>query len=343
MARKSADAKASPVAAARTRPASLDAIEKKFGKGVVVNGRTLLEQDRKVHSVCPSVDIHCGGGFLEGSFVILSGESGCGKTTMAMQVAANFHEQGLEVFYCNAENRLGKNDLTGIPGLRPDDLHVIGSSDGCVMSAEDYLLAVETILRTERDALVVIDSLSILSTDAELESKDYQGIPPGGSNRLVGNFCRRMAPIIPLRGNVVIGIGQVYSNIGGKTKWSASVPTKAIHAASTRLHCKFFEPLKAGEKVVGQKVHWKVQRSALGGSNTEFTSIIRYGRGYDVATELIEYGLELAVIKGSGWYSLPHWGEDHSKINGREKLYEFLTEHPDEAAALRAAIMERIS
>jgi RecA/RadA recombinase len=340
MAKKKVEA---PPTAAPGRPSSLDLIERRFGKGVVIDGRTLLDTERKVHPVCPSVDLHIGGGIPEGSFVILSGESGCGKTTLAMQLAGNFHARGRDVFFCNAENRLGKLDLTGIPGLEPERLHIIGSSPDHIMSAEDYLLAVEQLLKVEEDALIIVDSLSILSTNAELESKDYTGIPPGGSNRLVGNFCRRMAPVIPVRGNVVVGIGHVYSNIGGKTKWAASVPTKAKHAASTRLHCKYFELIKAGEKVVGQKVHWKVERSSLGGSNSEFTSYIRYGLGYDTATELVEYGLELAVIRGSGWYQLPFLGDASPKINGKEKLRDFVAESPGVAERLRAEIMGRVA
>jgi RecA/RadA recombinase len=82
-------------------------ITDKYGD-ILVSGTNVLSsrKDYKVLSISPMLDIALGGGIKEGSWLMLSGDPKCGKTTTAMQVAANAQKDGRHVIYLDAEGRL---------------------------------------------------------------------------------------------------------------------------------------------------------------------------------------------------------------------------------------------
>ena len=68
-------------------PAFVKDIIKKYGN-VISTGNQILERrkDYKVVTVSPAIDLSLGGGIKEGSWVILTGDPKCGKTTTALQI-----------------------------------------------------------------------------------------------------------------------------------------------------------------------------------------------------------------------------------------------------------------
>ena len=49
-------------------------LEKRFGKGIITDASTILSEEKKIVSVCPSLDIGLSGGIPQGSWVICSGK-----------------------------------------------------------------------------------------------------------------------------------------------------------------------------------------------------------------------------------------------------------------------------
>lgn len=312
-------------------------ITKEFGASCIVSGSIIIDRKPEVVSLSPRLDNALGGGLQVGTLVTMAGPSGCGKTTTALHFAGKWQKRGGTVYYIAAEHRIFQRDLKGIPGLDAESMKIIWSSKDRILTAQDFLLAADTILRNETNALVIVDSFSILSEENEMMSKEYGNLQPGGANRLVGSFCRKMSPIIPVNNNMLIGIAHFYTNIGGKKKWAVSLGSKVNYARSTGLVCDWSEPIMDGEKSVGQTVHWRVERSALSAPNVKVDSIIRYGEGIDEIAEAIDMGIEFGLLlqKGS-WIEMPLF--DNQKVQGKEKARNFLLENPSHFETL----MERI-
>lgn len=319
----------------RSRSAGL--IDKVFGEGVCVNGKIVLEKNREIIPVSPALDAQLHGGIQTGTLVTLAGDAGCGKTSTALQIAATWQQMDRRVFYFAAESRITRKNLESIHGFDANKMEVIQSKKGQIMTAEKFLTAAEMVIKNEEKALVIIDSFSILSDSTEMSQSDYDDSPVvGGSQRLVGRWCRKMAPIIPINDNLVIGIAHWYTNIGGKKKWAVSLPKKIEYARLTGLTCEYIEHQYAKDKdgkaigqAWGQLAHWKVERTPLGPPGGKAHSLLRYDYGLDKEFEIIEAAKNLSLIDKSGaWYTLDWLGEDPPKFQGQENTRQFLFENP---------------
>ena len=135
-------------------------ILEKYGD-VIVSGTNVLnnKKDAKVLSVSPMLDISLGGGIKEGSWVMLSGDPKCGKTTTAMQIAANAQKEGRHVLYVDAEGRLKEMNFE-VPELDPEKMSVM-QPRGKPIPAEKFLdwAYNEMTNPDNHGAVLIIDSI----------------------------------------------------------------------------------------------------------------------------------------------------------------------------------------
>ena len=73
---------------------------KKYGD-IIKKGNTVLQEKGEygVISISPALDVGLGGGIREGCWLMLTGDPKSGKTTTAMQIAANCIAEGRKVIY----------------------------------------------------------------------------------------------------------------------------------------------------------------------------------------------------------------------------------------------------
>jgi len=105
----------------------------------------------------PELDRVLGGGLVPGSVVLLGGEPGIGKSTLALQLAQRLGERGLPVLYVTGEESLEQ------VRLRAGRLGEIGPS--LVAVAETRVEALAGPWRELRPALVIVDSIQTLRTE----------------------------------------------------------------------------------------------------------------------------------------------------------------------------------
>ena len=88
-------------------PDYLKKIIKDYGE-IIRSGTEVLEEKKnyKIISVSPAIDIALGGSIREVSWLTLTGDPKSGKTTTAMQIAANCQKEGRPIIYLDAEGRL---------------------------------------------------------------------------------------------------------------------------------------------------------------------------------------------------------------------------------------------
>lgn len=314
-----------------------DDVTKSFGDDIILSGNAIVDRKNIIIPVSPSLDIILNGGIPEGSFVVLTGQPKCGKTTTSLDFAATAQKpeyQGTlkeprQVYYLNIEGRLKKRDLEGIPGLDLTKFHVIGSQQGKILHAEEYLQIAEKIINEIPGSVVIIDSYSALCTEAEITS-EMDKMQRADGAKLLAKFCRKVANVIPVNKNIVIGITHL---MGNPTGYGAEFKEKSGQAIAyqtdIKLRAKTFKPwtLSADSTQIGQEIEWQVICSALGPPGGHITSYIRYGSGVDKYMEAITLGSDMGLIhKGGAWYTLTNL-EEKPKFQGTEKLRHYLVEN----------------
>tara|TARA_R100000808_G_scaffold2804_3_gene10548 strand:- start:71286 stop:72356 length:1071 start_codon:yes stop_codon:yes gene_type:complete len=330
-------------------------IIKKHGR-VISSGMEVFEErnDFDTLPVSPAVDIALGGGLKEGSWVLLTGDPKTGKTTTALQIAANCQkdENGSRpIIYLDGEGRLKAMNLTGIDGLDRDKMRVV-HSDEAPLSAEQFLdIAIKLISSKDFYRCVcIIDSTSSLIPEREL-TEDISGSFRAGLPKILASFCRKLSNVVTQQRATIIIITHFIANTSGYGKpRMPDCGRKIQYQADTRMEVKSIKPWDVGGKQIGQMINWRVLCSSLGANGTECQSWLKYGVGLDFAQELLNLGADLGLISKKGaWYSCDFMLEHQDtlsdllkkndvveteeeiarflKFQGQEKLYRFLDDN----------------
>lgn len=314
-------------------------VVKSFGSDIILSANTIVDRQSVIIPVSPAIDTVLGGGIPEGSFVIFTGQPKCGKTTTSLDFAATAQQEKYKgslkeprhVYYLNIEGRLKKRDLEGIKGLDLDRLDVIGSQQGKILHAEEYLQIAERIINEEPGCVLIIDSYSALCTEAEITS-DMSKMQRADGAKLLAKFCRKVANVIPVNQCIVIGITHLMGNPGyGNVEWKEKSGQSVAYQTDIKLKAKMFKPwaATADGPQIGQEVDWQVLCSALGPPGGVIKSFIRYGYGIDKPMELLNLCIDLGIIhKGGSWYTITT-EEDKPKMQGTEKLRQYVLDNPE--------------
>ncbi len=179
-------AKGPPVGLAALVPAAADQKPRRLSE-------ISTDASPRITSGSTELDRVLGGGFVPGSVVLLGGDPGIGKSTLALQVAGRLAAEGRSVLYVSGEEsaeqiRLRAERLPGLGGA----LQVFTST------------RVEALAEPWRDLapdLVVVDSIQTIQTDA-IESA-------AGSVAQVRESAAQLAATAKRVGSVLLLVGHV--------------------------------------------------------------------------------------------------------------------------------------
>lgn len=329
-------------------------ILKDFGD-CISDGQSILDQKEVVISAGAALDLGLGGGIPMGCGVILNGDAKAGKTSTALQIAANGQNNEelldlshgvVKVFYHDLESRLKQKNVGGIKGLDLKNFHVFRSEKGKMLTGEQQLEIVEKCIQNHPYSINIVDSFSILATETELtETIDKQ--QRADSNKLVSKFVRRN--IQPIRVNQCMLIGMTW-NMANPSGYGAGKVEKSPGALKymqdVKLIIKKADPWIVDDARIGQIINWKVDTSALGPPGAEVQSYLRYGVGLDKVNELMNIGVTLGLIIQSGaWYKLEFLSDNYpeaaeKKCCGANGVCKTLEENPEYQTELFKQIME---
>lgn len=313
-------------------------INKRNKSNIVVNASEIVTKERKIISISPLIDYHLNGGIPEGSWVLLSGIEKCGKTTTALQIAANAQQQyDKQVFIGSVEHRIEKKELTGIHNFDIDKVEIIQSTKGKILSAQDHLSEYIRIIKNIPGCILVIDSSSALCSEKELTS-DITAQARAEGPKLLATFCRQMASVVPVQDVTLIIIQHLIANTSGYgSPFYEDGGRKIQYQADIKMRCTSFSKWTYKKKQIGQIPKWEIKTSSLGPPGAKFESYLRYGYGIDDIKELTTIAEDAGIITlGGAWYT---WGDE--KVQGEENLRELFTD-PDRKKQLQEALQHVI-
>jgi len=324
---------------------SLDAfLIRMHGTGIIATAdEALPPSTRDVLHTPLSLDIALNGGIPDGTICLITGRPKSGKTTLCLELLRNAQILNRPTFYINIERRCTPSLLSTIQGLDPTKLQVIPHKIDKPLTAEDYLNIIERIAKTQKKAVVVIDSIAALSTMTEQEDDIGSSRDMAGPAKLLSAFFRRAQQIVDAQDVILIFISQMMTNREPRGPKFVEKGGVAIqYACSVWLKVAWTQQWERNAETNapdGHDMHITVQSSAMGRPYLPCILPLRYGIGIDVVRDIVTTAEELGLIEKAGaWYSIPMFADVTSKFQGLTRLSNFLKENPDKLKQLETEI-----
>lgn len=129
------------------------------GAGEGSHSTQVIRLDEKVSNVSldristhyRELDRVLGGGLVEGSFILLGGDPGIGKSTLLLQMAGGLAKQNVEILYISGEESVHQSSLRAQRlGVKSARVH---------MASESNLEAIKELVREIKPKVLVVDSI----------------------------------------------------------------------------------------------------------------------------------------------------------------------------------------
>lgn len=316
---------------------AMEAIRTKFGDEAIMK---LGEKPRVNVGAIPTgslgLDWALGiSGFPRGRIVEIFGPESSGKTTLALHAVAEAQKQGGICAYIDAEHAMDPEYAKRI-GVKIEDVLISQPDTG-----EQALEIVESLIRTGKMDVVVIDSVAALTPKAEIEG-DMGAIHVGAQARLMSQALRKLTAIVAKSKTVVIFINQIRMQIGVMFGNPETTPGgKALKFySSVRLDIRRIAQIKKGEEVMGGRVRVKVVKNKVAApfKQTEFD--LMYNEGISQEGEIIALGEKFGIISKSG----ASYAFDQEKLGrGYDATRQFLKENPKTKENILKKIREHLN
>lgn len=338
-----------------------------------LTGKQLIETrcNRKIIPLSLSAEIALNGGVSFGSTTVIGGRQGTGKTTCALQFAANAQAiSDCKVFFFNVENRLGSHLFEQISGIDLDRIEIVMSppvrdKKGEIIGykklhAQDWWKLIGDTMIENPGCVIIVDSISVMSTEREVEENlGFQG--RGEQQKIEAQFCRIYSEFVISNNIALILLAQIQANTGGGNgpKTSIKMGNSISHMADNILFAKYLEKWKPDSmgRIRGHDINFSVEKSGLGCPYIEFKLPLRFKVGVDVLGDIITHAINFEIIQMKGaWYHLP-FNENgeylseidpsnkeslHIKLNGENNVWEWLNKNKQCSKKLDEIIREKV-
>ena len=311
---------------------ALSQIERNFGAGSIMKlGENTHMEVQAIHTGSLSLDLALGiGGVPRGRIVEIFGPESSGKTTVALHILAEVQKSGGTAAFIDAEHALDPVYAKAL-GVEINDLLV--SQPDC---GEDALEICEALARSGAVDAIVVDSVAALVPRQEIEGDMGQSMV-GVQARMMSQAMRKLSGVISKSNCVVVFINQIREKVGVMYGNPETTPGgRALKFfASVRIDVRKTDQLKEGNDVYGNHVKCKIVKNKVAPPFRVAEFDILYGKGISRSGEVIDYAIELEIVKKSGsWFS--YNGERIGQ--GKENVRKLIEGDP----ALMQEIEERV-
>jgi recombination protein RecA len=316
---------------------TLREIKAKFGEESIM---TLGERPAVNIDVIPTgsigLDAALGvGGLPRGRIIEIFGPESSGKTTLALHVVAEAQKKGGLCAYIDAEHAMDPEYSKKL-GVKTSELLISQPDTG-----EQALEICESLVRTGKVDVIVIDSVAALTPKDEIEG-EMGAQHMGKQARLMSQALRKLTSIVARSKTVVIFINQIRMQIGVMFGNPETTPGgKALRFyTSVRIDIRRIAQIKKGEEVVGGRVRVKVVKNKVAAPFKQSEFDLIYNEGISQEGEMIALGEKLGIISKSGVsYS---YGEE--KLGrGYDATRQFLKQNATVKEAILGEIRDRLA
>ncbi len=292
---------------------TLRAIKTKFGDDSIM---TLSESKRVDIDAIPSGSIGLDdalgiGGFPRGRIIEIFGPESSGKTTLSLHAVAEAQKLGGICAFIDAEHAMDPEYSKNI-GVKLEELLISQPDNG-----EQALEIVESLVRSGKIDIIVIDSVAALTPRDEIEG-EMGAHHVGKQARLMSQALRKLTGIVAKSKTVVIFINQIRMQVGVMFGNPETTPGgKALKFyTSVRLDIRRIAQIKKGEEVVGGRHRVKVVKNKVASPfrTTEFDLI--YGEGISREGEILALGEKYKLIRkaGASYTYIPPGGDESTEV-----------------------------
>jgi len=316
---------------------TMDKMEKTFGKGAIMRmGDDAIEQVEVIPTGSIGLDLALGvGGYPKGRVVEIYGPESSGKTTLAIHAIAECQRRGGIAAIIDAEHAFDRAYAESL-GVDTENLLISQPDNG-----EQALEIADNLIRSGAIDILVIDSVAALTPRAELEG-EMGDSAVGMHARLMSKALRKLTGTISKTGCCCIFINQLREKIGvmfGNPETTTGGNALKFYA-SVRLDIRRSTQIKDGETVTGNRTKVKVVKNKVAPPFRKAEFDIMFGKGISKTGEIIDMGVELAIVKKSGsWFSY----EDNKLGQGRDAVRQLLDDNTELCEELEKKIKEAVA
>lgn len=316
----------------------LDALLEKAQKTMGLDIRTAREQCKLDRITLDSVGLNyiLGGGFGKGRIYVLSGPFSGGKSSLATYLACQVQKYSdkKNVVYMDFEYSFDTDHAEEM-GLDIDNnFKMVRPKSG-----EDCYNLIQDIADTGEVGLIILDSISALSSNAQLEDDNLSGFS-GSKNAIVNsNGLKKILPHLNANKCSMIIICQERANVGSmygpdftiSSGGKATLFYSSFNARVTRTDDIIDEKTK---EIVGLNIRVRNTKNKLGIPKRDANLKLYFKGGINSEEEVLDYIVQLGVVNKNGsMYEFDKdkfsFAEDMGRIRGLDNVKEYLINHPE--------------
>ena len=317
--------------------ATIDKIEKDYGKGTIMKLGDQPQWDERqvIPSGSVALDHALGiGGYPRGRIIEIYGPESSGKTTLAIHAIAQAQKLGGIAAMIDAEHAFDRSYAKAL-GVNLDTLLISQPDNG-----EQALEIADNLIRSGAIDIIVIDSVAALTPKAEIEGEMGDN-KVGLQARLMSQALRKLTANISKTNTCCIFINQLREKIGvmfGNPETTTGGNALKFYA-SVRIDVRRTTQLKDGEEALGNRTRVKVVKNKMAPPFRKAEFDIVYGEGISRAGEIVDLGVEYDIISKSGsWFS---YG-DQKLAQGREATKQLIKDNVELAEEIEAKLREAL-